>query len=101
MESINNDELLTCLHSKRLISRHQHVFLSRRSTGTQLIDCLNDWTLNIENKQSLDTIYIDVYVNDVSDILIGNTACKLFANDIKLYSWVDRLMVHLVTLMPV
>jgi len=35
------------------------VFLSRRSTGTQLIDCLNDWTLNIKNKQSLDIIYID------------------------------------------
>jgi len=58
-ESIIKDQLQTYLHSKRLISRHQHGFLPRRSTGTQLIDCLNDWTLNIENKQSLDSIYID------------------------------------------
>jgi len=34
-------------------------FLSRQSTDTQLIDCFNDWTSNIENKQSLDVIYID------------------------------------------
>ena len=158
MESIIKDELLTYLLSKHLISRHQHGFLSRRSTGTQLIDCLNDWTLNIENKQSLDIIYIDfakafdsvvhtklicklmsygisghllhwiehfltdryqyvsvngtksysirvisgvpqgsvlgpilfcIYVNDVCDIIVGNTACKLFADDIKLYSCVE------------
>ena len=59
MESIIKDELLTCLLSKRLIFRHQHAgLLLRRSTGTQLIDCLNNWTLNIENKKSSD-IYID------------------------------------------
>jgi len=59
MESIIKDDILAHLLSKGLISRHQHGFLSRRSTGTQLIDCFNDWTLNIENKQSLDVIYID------------------------------------------
>jgi len=30
-----------------------------------------------------------IYVNDVSDIIIGNTACKLFADDIKLYSCIE------------
>ena len=59
IESIIKDELLTYLHSKHLISRHQHGFLSRRFTGTQLTGGLNDWTFNIENKQSLDIIYID------------------------------------------
>jgi Reverse transcriptase (RNA-dependent DNA polymerase) len=59
MESIIKDELLKYLLSKNLITRHQHGFLARRSTGTQLIDCLNEWTLNIENKQSLDVVYID------------------------------------------
>ena len=34
-------------------------FLARRSTGTQLVVSLNDWTLNIESKQSLDVIYND------------------------------------------
>ena len=152
MESIVKDELLTYLIFKRLISRRQHGFLSCRSIGTQLIGCLNDWTLNIENKKSLDIIYIDfakafdsvvhtklisklvsygisgcflrwiehfltyryqyvsvsgtksssirvisgvplgsilgpilfsIYINNVCDIIVGNTACKLFADDIK------------------
>jgi len=61
MESIIKDDIVAYLLFKGLINRHQHGFLSRRSTGTQLIDCFNDWTftLNIENKQSLDVIYID------------------------------------------
>ena len=158
MESVIKDELLSYLLSKCLITRQQHGFLARRSTGTQLVDCLNDWTLNIESKQSLDVIYIDfakafdsvvhtklisklksygiggnllrwienflsdryqfvsvdgthsttirvisgvpqgsvlgpilfcIYINDVCDIIVGNTACKLYADDLKLYSCVD------------
>lgn len=158
MESIIKDVILAYLLSKGLISRHQHGFLSRRSTGTQLIDCLNDWTLNIENKKSLDVIYIDfakafdsvvhrkliiklmsygitgcllswlehfltdrfqyvcidgfysstvevisgvpqgsvlgpilfiIFINDVCEIIVGNTTCKLYADDIKLYASVD------------
>jgi len=30
-----------------------------------------------------------IYVNDVSDIIIGNTACKHFTDDTKLYSCVE------------
>ena len=73
MESIIKDELLTYLLSKRLISRHQHGFLSRRPTGTQLIDCLNDWTLNIENKKSL-----DIYLNCLCKSL--RLSCSYQAN---------------------
>jgi len=158
MESIIKDDILAHLLSKDLISCHQHGFLSRRSTGTQLIDCFNDWTLNIENKQSLDVIYIEfakafdsvvhrklilklmsygivgcffswisnfltdrfqyvcidgfysstvrvisgvpqgsvfgrivfiIFINEVCEIIVGNTTCKLFADDIKLYASVD------------
>jgi hypothetical protein len=158
MESIIKDDILAFLLSKGLISRNQHGFLSRRSTGTQLLDCLNDWSLNIANKESVDVIYIDfakafdsvvhnkligkltsygirgnllawisdfladryqfvtvlgfrsstvpvisgvpqgsvlgpvlfiMYINDVCDIITGSTHCKLYADDIKLYSTVD------------
>ena len=170
MESVIKDDILAHLLSKGLISRHQHGFLSRRSTGTQLIECFNDWTLNIENKQSLDVIYIDfakafdsvvhrkltlklisygiggsllswiqnfltdrfqfvcidgfysstvrvtsgvpqssvlgpilfiIFINDVCDIIIGSTTCKLYADDIKLYACLLILMVYLVIFMPV
>jgi len=37
----------------------------------------------------LGPISVCIYVNDVSDIIIDNTDCKLFADDIKLYSCVE------------
>jgi len=37
----------------------------------------------------LGPILFCIYVNDVSDIIIGNTACKLCADDIKLCSCVE------------
>ena len=30
-----------------------------------------------------------IYINDVCDIIAGNTECKLYADDLKLYSCVD------------
>ena len=39
MESVIKDDILDHLLSSGLISRHQHGFLARRSTGTQLLDC--------------------------------------------------------------
>ena len=34
------------------------VFLSHHSTCTQLLECLNDWTLSIDNHQGLAVRYI-------------------------------------------
>ena len=34
-------------------------FLSRHSTCTQLLECLNDWTLSIDNHQGVVVGYID------------------------------------------
>jgi len=38
----------------------------------------------VPQRSVLGPILFCIYVNDVSDIIIGNTACKLFADDIKL-----------------
>ena len=42
-----------------LISKQQHGFLSGRNTSTNLLESLNDWTLNIENKVGQRVAYID------------------------------------------
>jgi len=31
----------------------------------------------------------NIYINDLCDIIVGNTTCNLFADDIKLYASVD------------
>lgn len=59
MERIINTELLKYLRQHNLISQNQHGFLKRRSTCTNLLDCLNDWTLSFRDKSSVDVIYID------------------------------------------
>jgi len=37
----------------------QFGFLSKCSTCTQLLDCINDWTLSVRNRHSVDVIYFD------------------------------------------
>ena len=45
--------------NNRLISYQQFGFLSKCSTCTQLLDCVNDWTLSLHNRHSVDVIYFD------------------------------------------
>ena len=141
-----------------LITRHQHGFISKRSTCTQLLECIQDWQFEITNKITTDVLYVDfarafdsvvhskllvklksygigyellnwfenfltgrsqmvaidghlstsvnvisgvpqgsvigpilfiLFSNDIVDILPDSVHCKLFADDIKLYSSVD------------
>ena len=59
LESINTSEILNFLNQHHLITKHQHGFLSRHSTSTNLLECINDWTLSISNKKSITIAYID------------------------------------------
>ena len=61
MESIIKDQLLDYLKSNNLITRQQNGFLTRHSTCTQLLECLNDWTLSIDNHQGVAVGYIDFF----------------------------------------
>ena len=59
MEKIILDSLLDFLRLHGLLSGHQHGFLARRSTCSQLLECLNDWTLAADRYKKTDIIYID------------------------------------------
>ena len=58
-ESLIAAELLDSLKEHNLISKHQHCFLKRHSTNTNLLECLNDWTLSISNHKLIHIGYID------------------------------------------
>ena len=51
--------IISHLRSHQLISADQFGFLSRRSTCTQLLTTLNDWTISIDNHLKVDAVYID------------------------------------------
>ena len=151
--------MLTYLLTMKLISKHQHGFLMRHSTCTQLLECVQDWSIAIKNKHSMDTLYVDysrafdsvvhskllnkllkfgihdalftwikaflmnrsqcvivenccsksydvmsgvpqgsvlgpllflLFVNDMVDIFEKDVTCKLFADDVKIYSVIDN-----------
>ena len=44
---------------KGSITRHQHGFINRRSTTTNLLETMSDWTLSIDNKQTQSIVYVD------------------------------------------
>ena len=59
MESIVRDSMMAFFRSRNLLTQHQHGFLARKSTCTQLIECIDMWTLSLQNSRSLDVVYLD------------------------------------------
>ena len=151
-------ELTGYLRANNLITREQHGFLTRRSTTTNLLETLNDWTVAINGRHLVSTVYIDyskafdavchtklihklraygicgnlldfiefflmdrcqrtrvgyslsgvtyltsgvvqgsclgpllflLYINDIVNVFDDNVVCKLYADDVKLYCYID------------
>ena len=57
--TIIKNDLVSHLYSNKLISKHQHRFLSKHSTSTQLLECANDWAIQISKKNQVDIAYLD------------------------------------------
>jgi hypothetical protein len=59
MESVVKDQLLTFLREHGLITKHQHAFMSKFSTNTNLLECTFDWFIALTHSISVDVIYVD------------------------------------------
>ena len=59
MESIIRNQIILHCNSNNLISAAQHGFISNHSTVINLLEVMNDITLALDNKDSIDIIYID------------------------------------------
>ena len=59
MESLIADKIFEHLSAEKVIPREQHGFVRGRSTVTNLLHCVNSWTLSLDNKQPTDVIYLD------------------------------------------
>ena len=64
METIIKNRLIEYLSVHQLITKEQHGFISRRSTCTQLLECLNGWAAALTSvagaKMCVDGIYVDM-----------------------------------------
>ena len=76
-----------------MISKKQHGFLAKPSTCTQLLECMSDWSLALNNKISLDIIYIDysrAFDSVVHDKLLYKLQCYGIHHD--LLSWFSAFL---------
>ena len=60
MERCVKNSILKHLLDNNLINKQQHGFLPKRSTLTELLECLNDWMAAIERGEHVDVVYIDL-----------------------------------------
>jgi len=59
LESCIKEDMLSYFVSEKIITKHQHGFLSKRSTSSQLLECSLDWAIAFNAKKPVDVIYLD------------------------------------------
>jgi len=93
MESVIKTQMLDYLVSNKLITRHQHGFLSRHSTCTQLIECTNEWSLSLNTRQCVDVAYID-FSKAFDSVCHSKLCAKLtsYGIDGKLLKWLSLFL---------
>jgi len=76
-----------------LISKQQHGFLTERSTVTNFVETLNDWTLDVNTRQCVTIAYID-YKKAFDSVCQNKLFIKLNAYGIagSLLSWIKDFM---------
>jgi hypothetical protein len=58
-EKVIRKGITTHMDNNNLFSNQQHGFRNKRSTVTQLLETLDDWTMALDNSQNIDIIYLD------------------------------------------
>jgi len=79
--------------TRNVLNDQKHGFLARRSTVTNLLECLSDWTLALDNHQSVTVSYID-YSNAFDTVCWSKLLHKLGRFGIcgNLLKWIGELL---------
>ena len=93
METLIHDQMINFLFKHDIISSQQHGFLSKRSTLSQMIEVVNDWTLAINCKSMVDIVYID-FAKAFDSVVHSKLCLKLkhVGIDGKLLAWISSFL---------
>ena len=93
LESIISSQLSQYLLDHKLITPHQHGFLKRHSTSTNLLESRHDWTISLANRNSVNIAYID-FKSAFDCISHPKLLIKLSSYGIKgnLYHWIAAFL---------
>ena len=85
--------MLEFLLNNNLISKHQHGFISGRSTCTQLLETLEDWSIELQHGESLDAVYID-FSKAFDSVVHSKLLAKLEGHGIRyeLLGWIAEFL---------
>ena len=59
LERVVRKEMVSYLFDNNIIPKNQHGFLSKKSTVSNLIECLDKWTMNFDRGLQTDIVYLD------------------------------------------
>ena len=59
LESLIKDKVMAYLLAHNMLSPSQHGFLKRHSTLTNLLETVDDWTIALNNRESVAVAYVD------------------------------------------
>ena len=90
METIIKNQLNSYLFLNNFLSQHQHGFISKLSTATNLLECTNDWLLSLNSSKSTDAVYID-FSKAFDSIVLSKLLYKLKNYGISgnLFKWIS------------
>ena len=93
LESIISIQMIQYLLDHKLITPHQHGFLKRHSTSTNLLESLHDWSISLSNRKSINIAYID-FKSAFDCISHPKLLIKLSSYGIKgnLYHWIAAFL---------
>ena len=93
MERIINAQIIDYLLSNNLITKHQHGFLRKHSTCSNLLETVNDWTLALDNHLKTDVIYID-FQKAFDSVSHPKLLSKLASYNIRgdLFAWIAAFL---------
>ena len=95
MERIIVTHLSNYLLANNLINKQQHGFLANKSTETNLLESVNDWTISIENKHSQTVAYID-FARAFDSVCHSKLLLKLNAYGVKgtMFKWIADFLTN-------
>ena len=85
--------MLVFLLKNNKITKHQHGFLAKHSTCSELLECTNEWLLKLNSRSSVDVIYID-FRRAFDSVVHAKLLCKLQFVGIcgKLLCWIAAFL---------
>jgi hypothetical protein len=93
MERCIASKILDFLRTNKLLSNHQHGFLPKKSTLTNLLESVRDWTLSVEDKAMQAVVYID-FTRAFDLVQHSKLLHKLQSFGVKgdLLNWIDSFL---------